>query len=454
MRFCSVRKWAFICVLLFCGLICVSSCAEPTLYDDDGNIRLQKPPEPTDRLVVYLPLTYKSGYIDEVSAPLRKALDLFGQQFPDVAVECVEWNADEPNAYENYRQRLLTDIMAGKGPDLIVFSDRDFQDLQKVMASGAFYNIDNFLSVDASFDTTVYQQAVWNGGYYKQQRLLIPLNYRHFSVLTSDEALQDAGIQLSAQPDFSEWSRQIQRYVAAHSIQENRNLFLSWRDLYSHLFLNNLGLSVLDYENKQVLLQPEDLRAYMDFYKAVYPSLIQDWDGTVPDQYAMNLQVYEALQNKRLLFFSDYTHLWFLNEAKLEMEPTVTPRTFYLPTPADVQPYATAEFMAAIRASSPNKANAYELLKILLSLGPQSSFFIPVHNEALRYNLLTDRSDFSKDEIEARLQDLNALEFTMPLENAVVTMMHSTMLPWVNNEKSYEACFEELRERLALYLYE
>lgn len=43
--------------------------------------------------------------------------------------------------------------------------------------------------------------------------------------------------------------------------------------------------------------------AYMDFYKAVYPSLIQDWDGTVPDQYAMNLQVYEALQNKRLLFF-------------------------------------------------------------------------------------------------------------------------------------------------------
>ncbi len=447
------------CVVLH-GLV---GCSGQAPYDADGNVLVEAQPAATQELVIYVPPEY---FITEA---MKVAKDKFMATFPDVHLVFRTFSsnpkydpmlAEQTEEYQTFKELLQTEMTAGKGPDLVIFGDKDFPDINKMLKTGAFCNLDHFISADESFDLANFQQSVINCGVRDGQRLFVPLHYVHYTLGTTDEAMQKFDFSLSETPTFEEWSKQIIDYTQLHSIDENRTLFYEWDgfDLHERLFINSCGLSILDYDTEEINIDSENFRQYMEFYKAIYPCLIQSWDGTVPQKYYTNVDIMSALNEFDLLFFIGETGQWairYLFTYFQEMQSSATPQFYPMPTLSGQEPYARPGYRAAIRNNSPNQVNAYEFLKILLSLDVQCKLSIPVNNQALLYNQIEYKGwGYTQKELDDMYQFLTHLDCRESNATAVIDIVHTAMLPWIEDQRSYEDCLAELESQLELYIHE
>ena len=128
----------------------------------------------------------------------------------------------------------------------------------------------------------------------------------------------------------------------------------------------------------------------------------------------------------------------------------------------------------AINASSKNPLNAYNFIKMMLSADVQSSRspllkFVPIHKEAIKaiiYGAYTfdvagttyggSRSAYlSEEELDAIIDTLAGVDrFTQPVSGNVSNMLWDSMLPFFQDEKSYDDCLADLKNQLMLYLSE
>ncbi len=439
-------------LLLLAVLLCISaSCASPGL-------ETQAPPE-SDALVMYLPPD------DFISGAVRKALELYRAAFPQVTVTVQTWERGSRQPYtvtteaqRQYRQILQTELSAGRGPDLVLFTDADFPDVTKLLQADHFYNLDRFLEADASFDASAYQQAVFDSGLYQGQRLYLPLNYTRYTLLTTPESLEAFGCVLTDETTFQQWAEFIAGYIQTHTPQENRALWV--RDTMPEplLFVNACGLSIVDESGNASLAESEAFRQYMDFYRAIYPDLIRGYEGIAGT--TSEDAVAAAVADRQLLSYVGSVQqeipLYLHYRLRLKGAETVLLRD--LPVLEDVDPFVTAVHMAAIRSASPNKANAYEFLKLLLLPSVQKELYgyFPLSNEALWDKLRANGQglSFAEDELAAMYRQIVQRACRRPNAAVVVEMTRQAMQPWVDGQKTYADCLAELQNQLALYVYE
>ncbi len=423
-------------------------------------------PAPTDELVVYVPPDFYLTHI------MNRAKELFQSRFPDVALTYQAFGQGNQtpfligrNAeYQNYCSLLQSELTAGKGPDLIVLRDGDFPDLEKLLAAGSFCNLDRFLSADEDFTTDHFQQAVFNAGYRDGQRLYIPINYAHYSLGTLAQTEQAFGLAMQEELSFEDWSDQMIGHIQTHSLEDNRKLFHGWDQYepYERLWINSCGLSVVDYQSKEFRIDTTAFRTYMEFYKAIYPNLIADWDGTVPSMYQAVTDVLHAVETGNLLYDLSYSgpgSMMNLFSYYLRYGPGMEGLRFYrLPVLAETEPFARPVYRAAIRSNSPNQTNAYEFIKILLSDDVQEMegyLDIPVSNSALEEKKrdLTQYG-YTEEDLDAVCDFLVSLPCRESNAPAVIDLVHTTMMPWIEDQRSYEDCLAELQSQLELYIHE
>lgn len=131
-------------------------------------------------------------------------------RYPTISYE--EYYAGTGDTYEilggPYRERLYAEVMGGKGPDIylscfIGYMDM-FEDIYKVMDSGAFYDMNEFIANDPNFDISIYEQNILDAGIYKEQRYIMPLSYIVPLLLTSKEKMNSIGLTAD---DFSTFER-------------------------------------------------------------------------------------------------------------------------------------------------------------------------------------------------------------------------------------------------------
>lgn len=214
-------KKIIVCVLSFIMICsCFISCSKTEGNDGAVNyeVQLEAPPEQTGKLVIY--------QAPEMEDILQLAVPIFKAKFPEVEVELKEFGSyaeDLKNGSqnsENYRTQLQSELMAGQGPDILLWNNRPesglygsgFADVNKVLESGVFYNLDNFIVHDDTFDINDYNENVLNGGMYKGERLFIPITYGVTAFTTSKENLDRNQIKLSEDLNFNQFSKIISDY--------------------------------------------------------------------------------------------------------------------------------------------------------------------------------------------------------------------------------------------------
>lgn len=394
-------------------------------------------PEKTDKLVVYTDVNKYDT--------LEWALYYFRLENPDVEVDFRQFE-NSSAGIEEYRTTLTRELSAGAGPDLILFSEGlEFSDLHKTAMSGSFQNLNRYIEDDPDFDLSGYNSAA-------------------LELVTSEEALSSNAAVSQLPENMMEMYQQTNDYCAAYPNDEKSftNLF------FGFFYLRMMKQPLVDYETKQVnAVNNEEFRAMMEAWKAQFQQ--EENNGSSLWEYYLFDPALEV--GDSLLYMSEYSLFMFLsNYGGLLIEQTPVYATF----PFDGKPVANLDMAAAINRNSPNKANAYALLKVMLSDDLQErilyyDFGVPVKSSALsekfrqtclRFSSFTYNetnlknglmSDETIEELEKTVADISGIGH---IATPILDFVYTEMGPYLKSEVDYETCVKKLESKLELYINE
>lgn len=408
------------------------------------------------------------------NSALKEAVKIFQSKYPEVDVEYKEFGElGDSEAQTNYLEALKYDLSSGNGPDLIFGRNFEFDDIYSMMDSGTFADINTYLENDEEFKSDLYNEAVMNSGLYNEKRYYIPISYDVLSLVSTQEALEHAGFKLDSNSDFSGFSSQMSEFISKNTNSSDELLFSTYQ-LGMMAFSPWSGVDAIDYEKKKILTDSEEFKASMELYKTYYK---MDNRG---EEYltASTGDGAKLIRNNKALFYYDASSVGSVLETYSALLDDQTPVLYNFPS-SDNKTVAEPEYIAAIRNGSPNQANAYELIKILLSEEYQTKHAInyvdnfnlnvPVLKSALKAGIekwLNDQvgggtpdgsikfAALSDEEIQLFVDTFGDIDnCTMP-SYKVRNFIAETMEPYFKGEKAYDECLKNLNNKLELYINE
>lgn len=409
---------------------------------------------PTDSLVLYVPV------FDE--AQIQHLINQYEGLY-DVEVEVVRVDGD----YEAYAERVANDLAGGTGPD-VLFLDYLYLDIAKAALNNNFLDLTELLAEDEDFSEEDYVAGVFNACRFGGRQYTIPLSFFSPLFLSAESKLEELGFDWESIGKTSDFLEEISRLTPVAKQNGSFTQMLQSKN-YAGIFDWASGVSLLDYENNVVLPDEKALREYLHAYKTYFPYDYDESGRSTVDNFGAN----SLIQGKFFfwsasLMIADLT--WNIDTLE---EASCGYRLRALPS-QNGEIVGSVDGQMAINANTKNPLNAYNFIKMMLSAEIQSSrnpllTYVPIHKEAINaiiYGAYTfdvagttyggRRSAYlSEEELDAVVETLVGVDrFTQRNSSNVSVMLSESMLPFFKDEKSYDDCLADLKNRLTLYLSE
>jgi beta-lactamase regulating signal transducer with metallopeptidase domain/ABC-type glycerol-3-phosphate transport system substrate-binding protein len=419
--------------------------------------------EHTDRLVIYVP-----GGDDFYHSRIIAAANTFRFRYPDIEL-VVERVGTEADFREAYIQRVSTEIMAGMGPDIIL--THFFDDIHKTMESGAFLNLSPLWHRDADFDAREHMNPIiMDTGLYRGRRYVIPISFNFPLLLGERGMLEGVGFDPDAELDTASFLNAITAVVP--KARENP-LF------HFPLFMINAyqtGIPLADFERGIPLPYEQAIRDFSEAYRPFAGWWEQDWSEsfwrreTPTTWLSLGRMLFDNNSNMSVQIFFDISLM------KLrEHEPVVTAFRNH-----HGELHATIVQSVAVNANSPNYANAWKFIRLLLSdsrqfgqLGGMEAWGLgggmPVNTEALSRQITTvvatsglvgtsegsiTHPALTMEEKQPVIDLINGITSASLPNHTVTGFYYEAMEPFFAGERSLDEAMEELQRRIRLYLSE
>ena len=431
-------------------------------------------PQRNDSLTIFAPMP---DLVNALAVPIRR----FQSKFPDVRISVVELPDGYPtptaadlgdeaavrqyidryNAYlektEDAYRSLRGELAAGRGPDLLLFDETVFPDINKTMLSGTFADLNALMEAHGEFETGDYSPLPLAAGQYRGHQLVMPLFYSIETMVTTEEGLSSVGYNPACLSDFGTMTAEAARCVEAAN-QKGCRLF--YGSDFPWDWSSYAGLDVADYQKRTAQLDTPEFRAFQEDYRALYQA--DQLGRVVPlsDTLAGIANYQTAIQDGSAVFVQN-TGLYDAIRLSVSLQKQgSTP--IYAPirtTSGGIQAQVTLS--AAIRAGSANQKNAFEFLKILLADEFQASppfaysADLPVASLNLhdRYAQVRDSFEqvFGDGEIsEQWVSQIERVVFPGDLDDRI----NEWFAPFHRGESSYEDCLKKAQEQLIIYITE
>ena len=395
-------------------------------------------PEETDTLVVY-----SSGMLNQT---LNPAIKIFEEMYPHINVDYRVLSEAE---HENL---LRTEIPAGTGPDLVFSYGIELPDIYKTMATGVFCDLNPYLHNDEDFRFDEYIQGVFTGSQIEGRQYMIPIQVKMPVVLTTVEILEESGIKPEQLDTY-------EGFLDACAAFKNTNPDSALFDFDAgNGFMIDLydlcGLNFIDYAANTITMEKETLNKLADVSKLYYNPKAGEptVDGAL-----------SSFINRKYMFRSYPTDSFLMvnDSAAIKNFSNETP---YLTLVPDPYGGTSANLMtsAAIPEGSPNKLNAYRLLKILLSeevqYGSNAYLGMPIHLESIRKNIASSIERNRELELNVNEEDYEPLidkfqnitrAFVSP--SIIRRYLKLEMAPYLTGKRSFDDCYDNLKNTLELY---
>ena len=251
--------------------------------------------------------------------------------------------------------------------------------------------------------------------------------------------------------------------------KENNKSFMQMlysKNWFSYLLAES-GVPLLDYETGKVLPDEKGLREFLEGYKAYFP---YDYDETVPKtfiNYGSN-----ALASGVCAFWFPFHVDDIVTTMSMMKEKSYDYVLHAIPSQSGDVVATIGQI--AISANAKNPLNAYRFIKFMLSEDAQKDKYmqisgIPIHKNAITksifgsFNLADGGMEFkgnedsplSDEEIEMVIRTLTGADrYTQRVSEYLSDAMLESMLPYFKDERSYDACLKDLKNKLMLYLSE
>ena len=390
-----------------------------------------------------------------VSYPLYE----FKQQHPDVEVTTdFQPYSDNDMEEDDFFTRISAEIMSGSGPDIII-SEFDRMNANKMMRSGAFADLNEFLENDPEFDLSKYNANVLKGGQVEGKQYIMPLTYRLPLVLTTQELLDKTGFDISTADNYNAFLEECLKYKQAN-IPGAPELSL---DYYMHPYLAD----AVDYDTGEVKINtPENRETIRLNYEAV--ASLSDAEGYGRGGfYAQKIFENEAMLPQA----TQPASLYMISYRALK--GTATP---VMAAVRDAEGRLMAEIheYAMINANSPNQENAYAFLKLLMSDENYSMAYqgsISISNDAIRNFLegmvgkdekledliqgdtgeLEEAAGLTQEEVDAYMDILAEVDGAYIQEKDVREAHTETIVPYYDGETAdLDSCIQNFEDKLKI----
>lgn len=231
---------------------------------------------------------------------------------------------DDPQKRETEIQKLRTEIMAGKGPDVFLMGPEHenvaedimqlFENPYQTMQSGALASLDKYMEKDDYWEESTYKKAFLNAGQYNGRQYIIPLSVYYQVYLRADDMEEMTGDTLD------EWLDQ-----ASASDDSRVKAFMEGVSCMGARWIQPAA----DYEEREVLFDQSKWNVFGEKY-AQFWSEKWDFESEGNDEYRLNmaldlsiypekeLQAVPDLNGKKMASISSYGAIGMSSDQKEE----------------------------------------------------------------------------------------------------------------------------------------
>ncbi len=411
--------------------------------------------KPTDELVLYLPQSMEKYITMDYIVPYREL-------YPDVRVRMVVVPGDEDltdDSWPDYTERVVGDTLGGDGPDVLFLRYLPNLDAEKAALNHSILDLTDLLASDPDFHEEDYVDGVMDAVKLDGRQYIMPLSFRVPIYLSDREKLKELGFSWDGIGTTSDFMEELARLTP---IAAQNEAFLQLLESKNHFYemFSAAGIRLLDYEKGTVLPDEAALHDFIRGYRTFYPC---DYDPSSPD-YMQNFCSEELMRGGYYFWWACYLYSvnWQIDEMM------VASHTYEIGTLPSQTGDAVGQIYSAmaINAASKNVLNAYNFIKLMLSEDLQRTNystlapFVPINKGAIRATVdgrfpMRSSAYLTPEERDAIYETYTGMDrFTPMPRESLFDMLWEAMLPYLQDDASYEDCLTELKRKLTFYLSE
>lgn len=406
-------------------------------------------PKETDELTVYTTAM--------LGVTLSPAVEIFEKMYPGIRVTVKTLGEDE------YEALIRTEIPAGQGPDLLFSYGTDLPDIYKTVKTRLFTDLNPYFLNDPSFSRDNYVEGVLDCGLFEGRRYFVPVEYMCPVLVTTEEALHDAGFTAD---DLLTWDSFTDTLLRYKERSPGGDMFLTPGGVQNKSDLLDLFLytnfDAIDYINETASVDKDKLEKIANAAKLYYQ-----------DKRALYLQtmISGALAERKGLYCNELnaaTDIYMKIRGLRSYGET--PVFFAMPDRYNGVTAQVCSF-AAVPEGAKNKRNAYRLLTVLLSeelqggestTGSNLRIGLPVNKNALRgkvYGTNQQYPDVDGEIVTEKDADALYSILVSPSRATIIPPIIKEYLqreisPYIRGEKSWDDCCKRFQSTLELYVSE
>ena len=306
---------------------------------------------------------------DDQGTLTNAAVHQFQKQYPEweVQVDTIDYREQ----WWDKVQQLKTRIMAGMGPDVLFRVEEGHDLCGNLIQAGVYTDLPPFLEADPEFDRSQYHDGAWKIGAWKNGQYVLPIGFFTNYLVTTQQRLDRAGIQLEEDEMTYEKLQQIILPYLKREWELGKTVY------FANLFPGINGLyfasdaQFIDFDKQEILFDTEENRLFLNCAKELQQFLPEDYNQ--PITYKVST---EELASDRYLFIRTDGDIRLLNEYEAAFQNLYEEDLRVFPMPAVNQNTTPVMWYrySGVLESSDCKQQAFDFIKISLSEGNQTTY--------------------------------------------------------------------------------
>ncbi|MGF7058759.1 extracellular solute-binding protein [Brassicibacter mesophilus] len=386
----------------------------------------------------------------------------FEEQYPNIKVT-IKRNPDLDK--EQYREKLNTELMAGRGTDILLLSSED--SLITYIEKGILVDLDDMIEKDTDFNIDDYNKNIIDLTRYKEKLYTMPINYHKFYIsVLNTKLLDEKGISLD---DTMTWRDlyNLSRKLNKNSKEKIYVLPKVQEDiLFEQIILQDVGY-YLDKDKKEARFNSKEFIDTLELFKDIkeddimHPELtwyriFQEFDRLETELNKIAI----ILEEINEYYYINYSGAYFNDSFKAVSAPKgeyTGNRLFY------------SDFLS-INTNSKHKEEAWEFIKFVLTeeVQKRDEGRIHINNEANKKQIseMFEQQEKTKNALkksnlyfikEEDIKEMNRIIGNLNkvrVNDSFYTIIYDEIQPFIKGEKTAEETAKMIQNKAEIYLLE
>ncbi len=374
-----------------------------------------------------------------------------------------------PGSLEDYEERVMSELVSGAGPDIIFTRFLPHMDVEKSARNYSFYDLTGLMESDPDFHAEDFIDGVFDAVKIDGRQYTVPIAYNAPVYFSDQNKLRDLGFDWDGIGTTSDFIDELVRMKPKAAEDLDFIQMLGSRDSFAEL-LGFSGIRLVDFETGTALPDEASFRAFMESYKAFYAfdhNTLETFNPWNHDGYYA--PAYAVVNGGILFYFEPMLDVAGYRANVIEEAEDCTAGYGILPAQTG-ETVGVLGAQLAINTSSKNVKNAWTFIKYIISEQVQTGGSysrnlngVPVRRDSVRASVARQTGLFGtseragllkigQDEIVERYEKMD--RFVWGTSATALDLTWESMLPWLQDEKSYEDCVSELKSKLTFYMSE